>query len=89
VKDERGLYYYPSMQTRDVRMYVRQGETGEVEFRMWHVQHQEVWDKHERITHDVVKTASRMYKNESRNPLALYDEDVAQRLLEDERKGFA
>nr|WP_126381524.1 hypothetical protein [Desulfovibrio ferrophilus] len=87
MKDERGLYYYPSMQTRDVRMYVREGETGAVEFRMWNAQHQEVWDKHEWIPFDVVKTAARMYKNETRNPLALYDEDVAKRLIEDERCG--
>ena len=36
---------------------------------------------------DVVRTAARMYRNQERNPLALYDEDVAKRLIEDERAG--
>lgn len=87
MKDERGLYYYPSMQTRDVRMYVRENEAGVVEFRMWNKDYAEVWDKHEWIPLEVVKTAARMYKNESRNPMALYDEEVAKRLIEDERAG--
>jgi len=87
VKDELGLYYYPSMQTRDVRMYVRQNQEGAVEFRMWNAQMSEVWAKHEWIPYEVVQTAARMYKNEHRNPLALYDLDVARRLIEDDRQG--
>lgn len=86
MKDERGLYYYPSMQSRDVRMYVRQGETGGIEFRMWNRGRAEVWERHEWIPLDVVRTAARMYtaQNKDRNPLGLYDEAIAQRLLDEE-----
>lgn len=87
MKDERGLYYYPSMQTRDVRMYVRENEDGVIEFRMWSQQHPEAWEKHEWIPMEVIQTAARMYQNQDRNPLSLYDESVAKRLIEDEKEG--
>ncbi|WP_461208903.1 hypothetical protein [Desulfocurvus sp. DL9XJH121] len=84
MKDERGLYYLPSMQDRDVRMYVRESEEGELEFRLFNKNFPEVWERHEWLSLDVVRTAARMYKNAERNPLALYDEAVARRLLQDE-----
>ena len=87
MKDQRGLYYYPSMQDHDVRMYVRESEEGALEFRLYNAKHPEVWERHEWIPMDVVRTAARMYRNQERNPLALYDEDVAKRLVEDERAG--
>lgn len=87
MKDERGLYYNPSMQDKDVRMYVRETEDKVVEFRLYNRKHPEVWQRHEWIPIEVVKTAARMYKNDQRNPLALYDEDVARRLIEDEKAG--
>lgn len=87
MKDERGLYYYPSMQTHDVRMYVRRSEEGGVEFRMWNKDLPEVWERHEWIPLDVVRTAARMYaqRNENRNPMGLYDEAIARRLLDEDR----
>jgi hypothetical protein len=69
VKDEKGLYYYPSMQTHDVRMYVRATEAGDIEFRMWHKSMPEV------------KAAADMYDHPDRNPVALYDLDIAKRLI--------
>jgi hypothetical protein len=81
VKDEKGLYYYPSMQTHDVRMYVRATEAGDIEFRMWHKSMPEVWEKHEWIPIDVVKAAADMYDHPDRNPVALYDLDIAKRLI--------
>ncbi len=86
MKDERGLYYYPSMQTHDVRMYVRRSEEGCIEFRMWNRELPEVWERHEWIPLDVVRTAARMYasRNTDRNPMALYDEAIATRLLDED-----
>ncbi len=81
MKDEHGVYYYPSMQDRNVRMYVRENEDEVIEYRLFNVLYPEVWERHEWITLDVVRTAARMYHNEKRNPLALYDEAVARRLL--------
>lgn len=86
MKDERGLYYYPSMQTRDVRMYVRPDEDGNIEFRMWNKTMPEVWERHEWIPLDVARTAARMYamQNKDRNPMSLYDEAVARRLIDED-----
>lgn len=87
MKDERGLYYHPSMQDRDVRMYVRESEDGVLEFRLYNAKFPEIWERHEWLPLDVVRTAARMYRNADRNPLALYDEDVASRLIQDEKRG--
>lgn len=87
MKDERGLYYYPSMQTHDVRMYVRETEAGDIEFRMWHKDLARVWDQHEWIPIDVVKAAASMYDHPDRNPVGLYDLNVAKRLIRDEKEG--
>lgn len=86
MKDERGVYYYPNTQTHDVRMYVRENDGGDIEFRMWHKDHDEVWERHEWIPLDVVRTAARMYaeRNAETNPMALYDEAIARRLLDED-----
>ena len=85
MKDERGLYYYPSLQNRDTRMYVRESD-GVIEFRLWSAENPEIWERHEWIPLDVVRKAAKMYKNPERNPLGLYDMDVARRLLRDDRE---
>ena len=43
MKDERGLYYFPNAADRRARMYVRRGEDGGVQFRLWQSDHPEVW----------------------------------------------
>ena len=90
MKDQRGLYYYPSMQHRDTRMYVRENADGDIEYRLWNAQAPELWDKHEWITKAVVKAAvphfqGRSEEHKKRNPLALYDEDVARRLIDEDK----
>ena len=90
MKDERGLYYYPSMQDRATRMYVRENGNGEIEFRLWNSKAPELWDRHHWITRDVVEAAVPHYQGRSddhkkRNPLSLYDEDVARRLIDEDK----
>lgn len=82
MRDERGLYYHPSLQNRRTRMYVR-FFGGRVEFRMWSSDDPEIWDKHEWIPREVVEKASEVFKSRDpkRNPLGLYDEDIARALL--------
>lgn len=84
MKDEKGLFYYPDPNTRDVRMYVRMGDCG-VEFRLWHKDRAEVWEKHEWIPMDVIKTAAAKYKEMGRetDPMAMYDEAVAKMLIKE------
>ena len=84
MKDQTGLYYYPSMQTQDVRMYVRENG-GSVEFRMWHKDNPEVWERHQWLPIEVVEHAAAQYRERGtdRNPMALYDLAVARRLIKD------
>lgn len=86
MKDELGVYYTPSLQDESVRMYVRRsGQT--IEFRMHNPEHSQVWDKHKWVPYEAIQKAAEMFKkqgNSDRNPLALYDMNVAERLLSDE-----
>lgn len=86
MKDERGLFYYPSLQTRDTKMYVRENE-GSIEFRLWSNDNPIIWDKHEWLPYDVIMEAAEEYKKRSsdRNPLSLYDLNVAQQLIKEDR----
>ncbi len=86
MKDERGLYYYPQPGNTKVRVYVRRGATGGVEFRLWEAEHVEVWEKHSWLPTQVIREAARLYKKSGRgnadsNPMILYDEAVAEALL--------
>lgn len=85
MKDERGLYYLPSMQERSTRMYVRE-QDGEVEFRLYSTENPQIWEGHGWLTYDQVRQAAEVYRqerNRDRNPLALYDLEVAKRLIRD------
>lgn len=86
MRDELGLYYYPSLQTKDTRMYVRENN-GVIEFRLWSRENSEIWERHEWLPYDVIEKASELYKEQGsdRNPLALYDLNVAKKLIQDDR----
>lgn len=89
MKDDRGLYYYPSLQNRRTRMYVRE-TNGHVEFRLWNQDDPDIWERHQWIPREVVEKAAEMYKDRDpkRNPLGLYDLDVAKAVIqEDKDKG--
>ena len=80
MKDERGLYYYPDTANRQTRMYIRDNQ-GAIEFRMWHQDHPEIWEKHQWITLDVVKNAAAVYRGKGGDPSEIYDESIARALL--------
>ncbi|MEF2144013.1 MAG: hypothetical protein V3573_01085 [Desulfovibrionaceae bacterium] len=84
MKDELGLYYHPAIQDPQTRMYVREFE-GQIQFRLWNADHDHVWEKHEWLPLDVIEAAAEMYRQRGsdRNPMALYDVDIAKRLLKD------
>lgn len=85
MKDTLGLYYYPSLQNRETRMYVRDNQ-GVVEFRLWNRDNPEIWDKHEWLPFDVIEKAAELYKERGtgRNPLALYDFEIAKQLIKED-----
>ena len=85
MKDERGLYYFPNAADRRARMYVRRGEDGGVQFRLWQSDHPEVWDRHQWLDLQVIEDAAHLYREERNadaDPLKLYDAAVARALLE-------
>ncbi|WP_027183642.1 hypothetical protein [Desulfovibrio inopinatus] len=84
MKDQRGHYYYPAPQNRKVKMYVRR-QFDQIEFRLHNDDYPEVWEKHNWVPYDEIKSAAEKYKERGRNadPLQLYDLDVASRLLND------
>ena len=87
MKDERGLYYHAQPGNQKVRVYVRQGPDGEVEFRLWERDHPEVWERHPWLPMSVIKDAAALYqeeRNQDANPLLLYDLAVAQALLKED-----
>lgn len=88
MKDERGLYYYPAPQNTRIRMYVRE-QFGTVEFRMHDLDKPEFWERHGWIPYEEIEMAAAHYKENRRgaDPMALYDLNVAQRLIVDEGPG--
>ena len=84
MKDELGYYYAPTLQNPDVRMYVRDNN-GSIEFRLWNRTEPIIWERHQWLPYEVIQKAAEMYKerNTDRNPMALYDLDVAMRILKD------
>jgi hypothetical protein len=76
----QGSYYYPDPKNKKERMYVRDNQ-GIVEFRLWHQDHPQVWEKHGWLDMDLIKRAAGMYEKSKPDPLELYDMDVARALL--------
>lgn len=87
MKDVNGLYYYPNPAETTVRVYVREGQDGP-EFRLWHAQNAELWERHDWLPYGVLKAAADMYKDRGAgsNPLELYDINVATALIAEEKR---
>ena len=89
MKDDNGLYYHPDPTDTRSRVYVRKGEAGP-EFRLWHAEHPEIWERHDWLPFSVIQAAASLYKERkgSSDPASLYDVNVAAALLKDaERRG--
>ena len=87
MKDELGLYYHPQAGNPLTRVYVRRGPDGEVEFRLWHAEHPDVWDRHPWLNMAVLRNASGLYRQEragAADPAKLYDLSVARALLRED-----
>lgn len=87
MKDELGLYYHPQAGNTLSRVYVRRGEHGEVEFRLWRADMPDVWERHPWLSMSVVQDASELYRQERNadaDPLKLYDLAVARALLKED-----
>lgn len=92
MKDERGLYYLPKPGDRQTRVYVRYGDLGQVEFRLWHAEFPEIWERHPWISLDAARDAASLYREErnpNADPLILYDLTVARQLLREDGESQA
>lgn len=84
--DERGYYYHAQAGNPNVRVYVRKGEKG-IEFRLWQLDHPEVWQNHEWLTYEVILKAAQVYRAERSSgaaPWKIYDMAIARNLLSGE-----
>lgn len=84
MEDERGAYYLVKPGETRARVYVRRGESGEIEFRLWERDHPEIWDNHGWLPLSVIRRAADLYKRErdaSADPAGVYDEVIARNLL--------
>ncbi len=86
MRDANGSYYYPNPSDHKSRVYVRQG-TGGIEFRLWHADYPQVWEKHGWLTRQALSAAAALYRERDggADPLLLYDASVATALLKEER----
>ena len=84
MEDDKGLYYFPNPRLPQVRVYVRRGEDGGVEFRMWDAEHEEVWEKHNWVAMEVIQAAVELFSQSHDNnwhPESIYDANIAEALL--------
>ena len=85
MQDDRGLYYYPILENKKIRMYVRAG-SDDIEFRMWNADDQGLWDEHGWVEWAAIQQAAELYhkeRKEGKPPIHLYDIEIAKRLLKD------
>ncbi|WP_456324059.1 hypothetical protein [Desulfonauticus submarinus] len=81
-KVPQGPFYYPNPLDKRERMYVRENEDGQIEFRLWHRDYPHVWEEHGWLDLEIIKNAVKLYKGKD-NPLKLYDIVVAKAVLKD------
>lgn len=89
MKDKLGLYYHPRPGDSRVRVYVRRGPDGEVQFRLWQSDMPEIFERHDWLPHDFIAQAARLYQSERNpeaNPLWIYDINVARELIKQDEK---
>lgn len=86
--DANGFYYHPNPEEIRSRVYVRQGP-GDIEFRLWHADYPEVWERHGWVPYAMIEKLAVMYKEQGRgssDPLTLYDINVARALVKEQRR---
>ena len=80
MKDERGLYYYPSPNDHRERMYVKEAE-GVVWFRMWNAADPTLWEQHDWVPYAAILRAAEVYNGKNFDPRRAYDIETARALL--------
>ncbi len=85
MRDDKGLYYYPNVSSKQERMYVREND-GVIEFRLWSQRSPEVWERHGWLDLDIIQRAAAMQKERGGTvPLEIYDIESAKFLIKNEK----
>ncbi len=85
MEDDLGLYYYPVLENKNIRVYVRRG-FDDIEFRLWNADDKNLWNDHGWVEWNAIQQAARLYREEKREgkpPVEFYDIEIAKRLLKD------
>ena len=82
MKDERGVYYYPNLQNKKVRTYVRR-EKGEIFFRLLNSDDPGLWEEHGWLPYEAIKQATALNKNQNFDSKQVYDINMAKVLLDE------
>jgi len=84
MQDKKGLYYFPLLDRKSLKMYVRLASK-DVEFRPWDDLDPDLWEEHGWVPYSAIQAASRLDAEEGRSafPAHLYDIEIAIRLLRD------
>ena len=86
MQDQYGIYYYPNPSNKNYKMYVR-SNNGVVEFRLHNQDDPNLFQEHGWITYEMVKQAAAMYNSkDKKNPLNIYDFDVALNVLKEHQE---
>ncbi len=85
MKDDLGLYYYPFLDNRRVRMYVREGSDN-IWFRLWNADDPKLWQEHGWVPYDAIKQAQAMYTGKGIDPQQAYDPEVAKEIIREEKQ---
>ena len=85
MKDEKGLFYYPFVQNKKVRMYVREKD-GNLWFRLWNADDPQLWEDHGWVPYGAVKKAREMYRAKGFDPDQAYDLSLATALIGEDRE---
>jgi len=83
MKDERGVYYYPNLQNKKIRMYVHRSE-GEIFFRLLNSDDPGLWEEHGWLPYEAIKQAAVLNKNKDFDSEQVYDINIAKMLLDEE-----
>lgn len=84
MKDQDGgIYYFPFPDNKRVRMYVRKWQ-GDIEFRMWSPDDDQLWEEHGWVPHEAVLQATEMYSGKTFDPKQVYDIRIARAVIRDE-----
>lgn len=82
MKDKRGVYYYPNLQNKKIRTYVRR-EKGEIFFRLLNSDDPGLWEEHGWLPYEAIKQATALNKNQNFDSKHVYDINMAKVLLDE------